>query len=160
MVISLIAAMARNRVIGKDNHMPWHLPADLRHFKQVTIEKPVIMGRKTYDSIGRPLPGRQNLVISRDANLTIAGVEIFASLESAIRAASDAEEIIVMGGATIYQQALPLANRLYLTFIELVAEGDAFFPEWDLQEWHEISHESHASDDQNPYAYSFTVWER
>ena len=115
MIISMIAAMANNRVIGKDNQMPWHLPADFAWFKRSTMGKPVVMGRKTYDSIGRPLPGRLNIVISRDANLEIEGVTTVTSIEKALELVSDVEEVMIIGGGSIYESCLPKADKLYLT---------------------------------------------
>ncbi|MBI2381727.1 MAG: type 3 dihydrofolate reductase [Gammaproteobacteria bacterium] len=159
-LISLIAAMAENRVIGKDNQMPWHLPADLAHFKAVTYGKPVIMGRKTLESIGRPLPGRHNIVVSRSADFRPEGVTVVADLEAAIAAAGDAPEIMVIGGATIYQQMLARADRLYLTFIELGVDGDACFPAWEPEAWRELASESHEADARNAHAYRFVTLER
>lgn len=135
MRIAMIAAMANNRVIGKDNKMPWHLPEDLRHFKAMTLGKPVVMGRKTFESIGRPLPGRHNIVISRQADLQIEGVTCVTSFEAAKRAAGDCEELVVIGGGQLYKQLLPQADRLYLTQINLDVDGDTFFPVWEENEW-------------------------
>lgn len=158
--ISLIAAMAHNRVIGKDNQMPWHMPADLKHFKATTLGKPVIMGRKTFESIGRALPGRQNIVVTRDASFEAPGCDIAHSLEAAVSLAGDVAEIIIMGGGQLYQAALPMANRMYLTFIDLSTEGDAHFPAWDSEEWVIVDRETHSHDDKNPYDYSFVKLER
>lgn len=127
MLISLVAAMAANRVIGKDNQMPWHLPADLKHFKAVTLGKPVVMGRKTFESIGRVLPGRRNLVISRTPPADSRGAEWVNSLAQALELLQGHDEVMIIGGGEIYRQALPLAQRLYLTDIDLTTEGDAFF---------------------------------
>ncbi|AAN56632.1 type 3 dihydrofolate reductase [Shewanella oneidensis MR-1] len=135
MRIAMIAAMANNRVIGKDNKMPWHLPEDLRHFKAMTLGKPVVMGRKTFESIGRPLPGRHNIVISRQADLQIEGVTCVTSFEAAKRVAGDCEELVVIGGGQLYKQLLPQADRLYLTQINLDVDGDTFFPAWEDNEW-------------------------
>lgn len=154
-LISLIAAMANNRVIGKDNAMPWHLPADLGHFKTVTLGKPIIMGRKTYESIGRPLPGRKNIVISRDSSYTIEGCETANSLDEAIELVSDVEEIMIIGGGHLYSQTLPHADRLYLTFIDLNVDGDTQFPEFEHLELTEVKREKHLKDDKNPYDYQF-----
>jgi len=153
--ISLVAAMANNRVIGKDNQMPWHLPADLAHFKKVTLGKPIIMGRKTYESIGRPLPGRRNLVISRQANLQLEGAEVFQSLSDAINAVNDVDEVMIIGGGNIYAQALPMADKLYLTFIDLDVEGDTRFPDFSALNLEEINREKHGPDEKNPYHYEF-----
>ncbi len=154
-VISLIVAMANNRVIGKDNQMPWHLPADLKHFKSVTMGKPIIMGRKTYESIGRPLPGRKNIVISRNADYQAAGCEMANSLESALELVADVEEVMIIGGGFLYQQALALANKLYLTFIDLTVDGDTYFPEFEHLDLREVKREKHRADESNPYDYEF-----
>lgn len=133
MLISLIVAMAENRVIGRDNQMPWHLPADLRHFKSVTLGKPVIMGRKTFESIGRPLPGRRNLVISRNTEWQADGVETVNSLDAALALVNAHDEVMIIGGGQLYRDALPLAHRLYLTHIELnVDDADTWFPDFGI----------------------------
>ena len=139
-VIALIAAVARNGVIGKDNRLLWHLPEDMRHFRETTRGKPVIMGRKTWESLPekfRPLPGRLNIVVSRDRHYPATGATVADSLASAISAAQDAEEIFIIGGETLYRQAMPLADRLYLTEIDRDFDGDAFFPPLDRQAWQE-----------------------
>lgn len=161
--IAMIAAMAANRVIGDGNKMPWHLPADLRHFKKLTLGKPVIMGRKTFESIGsKPLPMRVNIVVTRDANFRAAGVVVANDLQQALSLAEPhaAEEIMIMGGASIYEQAMPIADRLYLTFIQLNVDGDARFPDLRQYRWTELSSESHTPDAENPYNYSFVTYER
>ncbi len=136
--ISLIAAMDHNRLIGRDNQLPWHLPADLRHFKDVTMAKPILMGRKTYESIGRPLPGRKNIVISRDKAYSQAGCEVVHSIDAALACAADVEEIMVIGGASIYDLTLSRADRLYLTIIDKTFEGDAWFPVYDTHDWYTV----------------------
>lgn len=157
----MIAAMTKQRVIGKDNQMPWHLPADLAHFKRVTMGKPVIMGRLTYQSIGRALPGRLNIVISRDTNLSIAGVEVVSSIEAALARVKDEAEVMIIGGANIYQQCLPLADSLYLTFIDTELEGDAYFPDYLQQaSWQTLDSERHPADDSNPYDLEFVTLAR
>ena len=133
MIISMIAAMADNRIIGKDNQMPWHLPADFAWFKRCTMGKPVVMGRKTYESIGRPLPGRLNIVISRDETLKIEGVTTVTSIEQALDVAGDVEEVMIIGGGAIYASCLPMANKLYVTHIEAAIDGDTQFPDWGDQ---------------------------
>ena len=158
-MISLVAAMAKNKVIGKDKKMPWHLPADLAHFKKVTLGKPIIMGRKTFESIGKPLPGRRNLVVTRQA-IQFDDCEMFSSLEAALHTVADEIEIMIIGGGNLYRQALPRADRLYLTFIDLAVGGDTFFPDWDEQEWQEVSNEKYDSNEKNPYAYRFVVLDR
>jgi len=163
--LAMIAALARNGVIGLDNSMPWHLPADLKHFKAKTLGKPIIMGHKTWDSLGRPLPGRLNLVISRQPDLQLDGAEVFASLEDALVRADEwarehgVDELMLIGGAQLYAQALPLAERLYLTRIELDPPGDAFFPEFMAHEWARTEQESHPAVETAP-AYTFETWLR
>lgn len=137
MRIAMIAAMANNRVIGKNNKMPWHLPEDLRHFKAMTIGKPVVMGRKTFESIGRPLLGRHNIVISRQIDLVIDGVTCVTSFDAAKQAAGDCEELVVIGGGQLYAELLPQADILYLTQINLEVEGDTYFPDWGKDNWQE-----------------------
>jgi dihydrofolate reductase len=154
-IVSLIAAMANNRVIGKGNQMPWHLPADLGHFKTVTFGKPVIMGRKTYESIGRPLPGRRNIIISRNRNYKIEGCETAVSLEEAMELVNEVEEIMIIGGGHVYSQAIPLADRLYLTFIDLDVDGDTQFPEFEHLKLTEVKREKHLKDEKNSYDYQF-----
>lgn len=160
MRISLIAAMDRNRLIGRDNAMPWHLPADLAHFKATTVGKPILMGRKTFQSLGRPLPGRENIVLSRDPEYSAAGIRVVHDLEQAIATAGDIPELMVIGGATLYQTMLARADRLYLTFIEAEFNGDAWFPAWDPQEWRQTSLEKHPANAKNPYPYSFAQLDR
>lgn len=166
MKLALIWAMSRNRVIGRNNALPWHLSEDLRYFKRVTMGKPIIMGRKTWESIGRPLPGRTNIVITRDQNFQAAGVRVVHSLDDALRLAEHigviegAEEAVVIGGAEIYALALPKAERLYLTQVHAEVDGDAWFPEFDLSLWQELAREDFHAEGPNPYAYSFIVLER
>ena len=163
--VSLIVAATRNQVIGLENQMPWHLPADLRYFKQCTLGKPIIMGRKTWESLGRPLPGRLNIVISRQADVALAGAEVFADLASAIErgqewaAQQGVDEVMVIGGGQIYQQAIAFAQRVYLTRIELELEGDTFFPVLDAEDWQQTSAEAHPAQDTEP-GYTFEVWQR
>lgn len=163
--LCLIAALAQNRVIGCNNQLPWHLPADLKHFKALTLGKPIIMGRKTWDSLGRPLPGRLNLVVSRQVDLQLAGAEVFASLEAAIAradewaASEDADELMLIGGAQLYEQGLALAQRLYLTRVGLNPEGDAWFPEFAGADWHLASEIDRGAEADVP-AYAYQVWDR
>ncbi|AWH88120.1 type 3 dihydrofolate reductase [Limnobaculum parvum] len=159
MMISLIAAMAANRVIGAENAMPWHLPADLAWFKQNTLNKPIIMGRNTYLSIGRPLPGRLNIVISRQPQ-TDERVTWVTSLGLAIQAAGKAEEVMIIGGGSVYQQALSLADRLYLTHIDADLAGDTYFPDYHQVAWHQVFSQRHEADEKNPHAYQFEILER
>lgn len=156
--VSLIAAMARNRTIGRDNTLPWHLPEDLKHFKATTLGKPVIMGRKTWESLGRPLPGRRNLVVSRNPDYTATGGERYASLPEAIAACADVAECFVIGGAELYRQALPLAQRIHLTEIALDVDGDAHFPDIAGDQWREVSRERHVSE--KGLEYALVVYER
>lgn len=159
MIISMIAAMAKDRVIGKDNQMPWHLPADFAWFKRCTLGKPVVMGRKTYESIGRPLPGRQNIVISRDANLAIEGVTTVTSIEQALEAAGEVDEVMIIGGGAIYKACLPQADKLYVTYIDAQIEGDTQFPHWgDMFE--ETHSENYVADEKNAYDMKFVILER
>ena len=159
-IVSMIVATAHNNVIGKDNDMPWYLPADLAYFKRVTLGKPVIMGRKTFESIGRPLPGRQNIVISRDVNYHADGVDIVASVEQAL-ALCKSEEVMVIGGGSIYQHCLASADRLYITHIDAQIEGDTQFPAVDLQhDWQLISESAHQHDERNAYDLRFCVYQR
>lgn len=159
MIISMIAAMANDRIIGKDNQMPWHLPADFAWFKRCTLGKPVIMGRKTYESIGRPLPGRQNIVISRDSSLNIEGVKVTTSIEEAIKLAGDVEEVMIIGGGSVYATCLPKADRLYVTYIDADIEGDTQFPDWG-DDWLESHSETYSADEKNAYDMKFVILER
>ena len=155
MRIAMIAAMANNRVIGKDNQMPWHLPEDLRHFKAMTLSKPIVMGRKTFESIGRPLPGRHNIVISRNTDFCPEGVTFVTNYEDAISAAGECEELVIIGGGQLYAQFLPKADVLYLTLIDLDVDGDTFFPDWDDGSWH-LQNSVNATND-NGLQYSFNT---
>ena len=160
MIISLIAAMDKHRAIGIENRLPWHLPADLQHFKKTTMGKPVIMGRNTYESIGRPLPGRLNIVVTRNTDYQAPGCTLANSFDDAIAKAEGHEEIMIMGGASFYEHSLPYAHRLYLTFVDTQVEGDAFFPEWNTEQWQEVERESHQADEKNPFNYEFVTLER
>ncbi len=153
--ISIIVAMAKNRVIGKDNDMPWHLPADLQHFRQMTLNRPIIMGRKTYESIGRPLPKRHNIIISRNVDYKVDGCDVVSSLDKAVEVAGEVEEIFIIGGGFLYNQTIDQADRLYLTFIDLDVEGDTLFPEYEHLSLKKISSEHHQKDEKNPYDYEF-----
>lgn len=160
MIVSMITAMAKQRVIGRNGSMPWHLPADLAHFKRCTMGCPVIMGRKTYDSIGRPLPGRKNIVLSRSQSLAIESCTVVNSLDEALILVEDDAEVFIIGGQQLYRQALPLSHRLYLTHIDAEFEGDTFFPEYSHSDWNQFSTESYLSDKSNPWPYQFEVLER
>lgn len=163
MRISMIAAMTRSRVIGADNDMPWHLPADLKHFKSITLGKPVIMGRKTYESIGRALPGRKNIVVTGQSDYQLDDATVVDSTEAAIAEAAKEtdEEVMIIGGGRIYQTFLADAQRLYLTFIDAEIEGDTYFPDYDkIAKWREVSREHRPSDDKNAYSLSFVTLDR
>ncbi len=160
MLISLVAALARNRVIGIDNRLPWKLPADLRHFRNITMGKPILMGRKTFQSIGKPLPGRANIIVTRDPGFQAPGARVVNSISQGIRAAQGHEELMVIGGASIYEIALPLAKRMYLTFIHQDFPGDTKFVNYDERDWVETAREDHPADEDNPCAYSFVILER
>ena len=159
-MLSLIAAMTSERVIGRAGAMPWHLPADLAWFKQNTLGKPIIMGRKTWESIGRPLPKRRNIIISRDPQLVVSGAECVPSPQAALELVQPAQEIMVIGGAQIYDYYLPQAQRLYLTLIDAFFSGDTFFPDYTSYHWRTLQCESFAPDANNPYPYSFLILER
>jgi dihydrofolate reductase len=158
-IVALVAAVAANGVIGRDGGLPWRIPDDLRHFKAITLGKPVIMGRRTWQSIGRPLPGRRNIVVTRDAGFAADGAEVVASLDAALARAGDVAEAMVIGGGEIYTQALPRAGRLYLTEIHAEAEGDVHFPAIDRALWRETARDDRPADGDTP-AFSFVVLQR
>ncbi len=157
----MIVAHAKGRVIGKDNQMPWHLPADLKYFKQTTLKKPVIMGRKTYESIGFALPGRRNIVISRDTNYIAENIETVTNVDAALALVEGVEEIMVIGGGSIYEHCLEKADKLYITEIDLDVAGDTLFPDYNANnEWDCISEDPHTKDDKNPVDYNFKVYQK
>lgn len=158
--LALIAALARNRVIGRDDRLPWHLPADLRFFKQTTMGKPLVMGRRTWESIGRPLPGRRMIVLSRDPDYRAAGCTVAHALGEALEMVSVVPEVMVIGGASLYEQTLPLAERLYLTQVEAEVVGDAWFPSWNPREWQLVWEETHPADVDHAWPYRFQRLER
>ncbi len=160
MQIAIIAALGNNNIIGRDNKLPWHLPADLKHFKEITLGKPIIMGRKTYESIGKTLAGRRNIVVTRDTNWQYADCEIYHSLREVFLAVKECGEVMVIGGAEIYKEVLPLADKMYLTFIHHDFIGDTYFPNWDPNEWQEIDRADYPADEKNSYPYSFVVLQR
>jgi dihydrofolate reductase len=160
MIISLVVAMDRNRLIGRNQQLPWRLPADLRHFKEITMGKPILMGRKTWESIGRPLPGRTNVVVTRSTDFQAPGCIVFHSIEEALAAVGNYKEVMVIGGAHIYQQLLPRAERIYLTLVDHAFAGDTWFPELDERDWKETSRQDHDPDQKNPYRYSFVQLQR
>jgi dihydrofolate reductase len=162
MVISIIVAIGNNRVIGCKNALPWNLPADMKHFRQLTLGRPVIMGQKTFESIGKALPGRTNIVLTLDKSFQAPDCLTAYSIEEALSLAENkgAKEVMIIGGVSIYKQFLPLASRLYLTLIEGDFEGDAFFPEFDYNCWNEIERIKNEPDKDNPYKYSYLTLER
>ena len=160
MPLSLIVAVAKNGVIGRDGGLPWHLPADLRHFRTVTMGHPILMGRKTHESIGRPLPGRRNLVLSRDRRYRSEGCSVVNSIEAALEAAGADAELMVIGGEAVYRLALPLSSRIYLTRVHEPFAGSVLFPDPDSADWREVRREDHSADARNPHDYSFIWLER
>lgn len=164
--IAIIVAAAKNRVIGHNNAMPWYLPEELKHFKRITLGKPLVMGRNTFESIGRPLPGRTNIVISRNPDFNHSGVKVASSLAAALKIADaqavidGATEIMVIGGGQIYEQAFPLASYLYLTEVDAEPEGDTWFPEVSMNEWLETSRDSYSAQEGNRYAYAIRCLQR
>ncbi|MGO1247073.1 MAG: type 3 dihydrofolate reductase [Oceanisphaera sp.] len=159
MLVSMIVAMARNGVIGKDNTMPWHLPADLAYFKQTTLGKPIVMGRNTFNSIGKPLPGRRNVIVSRSLTQAPAGTEVVDSPEAALALLQDETEVMIMGGGALYQAMLPFTQRLYLTLIEAEIEGDTYFP-FHVADWQFQYEEMRLADDRNQYDCRFQIYEK
>ncbi len=162
MIVSIVVAIAKNRVIGKDNKLPWKLSGDLRHFKQLTLGHHVIMGRKSFDAVGKPLEGRVNIVVSRNKGLQIEGALVMHSVKEAIHFCEEIKEheAFVIGGAEIVKQALPLADKMYLTHIDAEPEGDTFFPEWNPDEWTIISSVDHDADEKNQYPFTIKVYQR
>ena len=151
--ITLVAAMGKNRAIGLEGRMPWRLPAELQHFKRTTMGKTIVMGRKTWQAVGRPLPGRQNIVISRNPGFLADGAEVADSLENALETATS-QEVMVIGGGQLYALALPLASRMVLTLIDIEPKADTWFPEWDEAQWQQVGERRYEADDENPLAYS------
>ncbi len=160
MIISIIAVMDRNRLIGNNNQLPWHLPADFAHFKSATMGKPIIMGRKTFESIGKPLPGRTNIVLSRNVETQFEGVVCVGSFAEAVAEVADAEEIMIIGGSTIYEMLLPQVNRMYFTYVDAEFEGDAWFPEFDESRWQEKEAVTRVADEKNAYDCRFVTLEK
>jgi dihydrofolate reductase len=162
MIISIIVAAATNNAIGKDGKMPWHLPNDLKHFKNITWAMPVIMGRKTFESIGKPLPGRKNIVITRQPSWTAPGVVAVKSIEDALFIAkeADAAEAMIVGGGEIYKAVMDKAKRIYMTRVDAAPEGDTFFPAINADQWCLVSQQRHEADEKNDYNHSFETWER
>lgn len=160
MIISIVAAMAQNRVIGRNNALPWNLPADLEHFKQLTLGKPIIMGRRTFESLKSVLPGRKNIIMALEKDYDVPGAVVVHSIKEALETASGAKEVMICGGASIYGQFLPLAQRIYLTLIKQDFDGDTYFPEFDWSDWKEIERIKNKPGEKNPYEYDFLVLER
>jgi dihydrofolate reductase len=161
MKVSLIAALADNGTIGKDNALPWHLPDDFKWFKKMTLGKPVIMGRRTWESIGsKPLPGRKNIVLTHSPSSHVRGVEMVFNLQRAVECAGREDEAVIIGGARLYKEALPIADLMYLTRVHADLEGDTFFPEVDWNQWERLSSEAHAADERHAYAFTCETWKR
>jgi dihydrofolate reductase len=159
-MISIIVAVAQNGVIGVDNRLPWHLPDDLKRFKALSMGKPIVMGRRTFESIGKPLPGRTNIVVSRQPELVIAGAIVTPSLDAALAAAGAVPEVVVIGGAELFRQVLPRTDVVHLTRVHAHVAGDVVFPELDPGEWRETAVEHHAADERHQYAFTFVTLER
>jgi len=160
MRISIIAAMAANRAIGIENRLPWNLPEDLKRFKALTMNHHIVMGRKTYDSIGKPLPGRNTVIVTRNVDYAVPGCIAANSIDAALTVSYGDEEVFFVGGADLYRQALPIANRIYLTEIQRVFDGDAFFPEYDTSQWNETSRERHRTAGDNSFEYHYVIYDR
>jgi len=159
MIVSIIVAIGENNAIGKNNQLLWHMPNDLRHFKNTTAGRTIIMGRKTFDSVGKPLPKRRNIVVTRQ-DITIPGCEVVKTIEDGLALCENEDEVFIGGGAEIYKQAMHLTDRIYLTIIHHSFDADTFFPEINKNEWKEISKKDHHADEQNQYDYSFITLER
>jgi dihydrofolate reductase len=159
MIVSIVVAIAQNHAIGKNNQLLWHLPKDLKHFKEITSGHTIIMGRKTFDSVGKPLPNRRNIIITRQ-NITIDGCEVVNSLPDALKLAERVDEVFIVGGAEIYKQAMPLTDRIYLTIVHENFDGDTYFPEIKEDTWQETERSDHQADEKHAFAYSFITLER
>lgn len=160
MQLSIIVAMDRNRVIGHKDSLPWHISADLKNFKKITMGKPIVMGRKTHESIGRPLPGRENIVITRDKTYQAEGCTVLNSIDGIFEHCKDVEEVMITGGSEIYKHTLNQVTRLYLTEVHTEVEGDTIFPEFERNDWNEISRDAYTADEKNDFDYSFVVLEK
>lgn len=159
-MLSLIVAMDQQGVIGINNSLPWRLSADLKNFKKVTMGKPIVMGRKTYESIGKPLPGRENIIITRSDDYEVEGCKVFNTLEEMYEYCADVEEVVIIGGAELYKQTFAKVDRIYLTEVHTKVEGDTFFPEFDRSQWREVERKEFEANEKNQYAFSFTVLDR
>ncbi len=160
MIISIIAGMDKNCLIGQGNRLPWRLPADMKHFRRHTLGKPVLMGRKTFESIGKPLPKRTNIILTRDLDYRADGCVVTHSIKEALDKANGCEEIMIIGGASIYELLLPQSDRLYLTYIHDCFEGDVYFPAFDMADWQEVKRVDYQPDKKNPHPYSFIFLHR
>ncbi len=160
MKLSLIVAMDENGVIGANGDLPWHISADLQNFKKITMGKPIVMGRKTHESIGRPLPGRENIILTRDSNYQAEGCTVLQSLNEIFEHCKNVDEVMITGGAEIYKHTLEQASHLYLTEVHTEIKGDTFFPEFSRDDWVEVEREDHSADDKNDFDYSFVVLKR
>lgn len=160
MQVAIVVARARNGVIGARNDLPWRLPADLKHFRKVTIGNPVIMGRRTWESIGKALPDRRNIVITRNPEFAAAGAETADSVEAALAMVAGIRDVMIIGGAAIYKESMRYVTRMYVTEVHADIEGDTYFPNFDITEWRETRREDHAADEANPYPYSFVTLEK
>ena len=162
MITSIIVAASENNVIGKDNRLPWHLPADLKYFKNTTWAMPIIMGRRTFESIGKPLPGRHNVVITRNKDYKAEGTTVVSNLGDAVKAAesNDVNELFIIGGAELFNSTIDQAQRIYLTRVHVKIDGDVFFPELDMENWKLVSEKHMDADEKNEFALSFQVWEK
>ncbi len=160
MQLSIIVAMDRNRVIGNNDSLPWHISADLKNFKKITMGKPIVMGRKTHESIGRPLPGRENIIITRDKTYQAEGCTVLNSIDEIFEYCEGVEEVMITGGSEIYKYTLEQATRLYLTEVHTEIEGDTFFPEFNRSDWSEVSREAFTADEKNEFDYSFVLLEK
>jgi dihydrofolate reductase len=159
-MISLIAAIGKNRELGFKNKLPWHLPDDLKHFREITTGHAVVMGRRTFESIGKPLPNRKNIVMARSLDFEAPGFLVAHSFGEVLALAGNDTEVFVIGGAETYATALPVAKRMYLTFVDAEVPADSFFPDFNEAEWREISSEHHPADDRHPYSFTFKIFER
>lgn len=157
MDISIVVAMSSNAVIGRNGGLPWHLSADLKHFKSITMGRPIVMGRITHESIGRPLPGRENIILTRDDNYKAEGCTIINDLNDITSRFSEVEEIMIVGGSQLYAEILPLAKKLFITEVHAELEGDTYFPEFDRRQWREIERQAFKADEKNDFDYSFVV---
>lgn len=160
MTISLVVAASTNNVIGSDGGLPWHLPDDLRHFKRLTTGNPIVMGRRTFESIGRPLPDRRNIVMTRDPDYVAPGCDVVSSVREALDLLEDTDEVMIIGGGQVYRDFLPHADRIYLTRVQADVEGDTYFPDIDEAGWRLVSSEPHAADEKHAYAFDVMVFER